>query len=197
MLKQFIILSAFLCVGSLGFCQVDSLDEFNRERVQLTKHGMLALATWGGINLLYSGIAAGSASGSNQYFHRMNLAWGGVNFAIGTLGYLLTKNKEGYGYAQTLHKQQAMEKIYLLNTGLDVAYIVGGFYFRERANNIAAKHDRLKGYGNSIILQGSALFVYDGIMYLIHNNHGKKMDRFIDKMQIGFALNQLSCVVKL
>ncbi len=90
-----------------------------------------------------------------------------------------------------------MEQIYLLNSGLDVAYVVGGLYFTERANNVAEKHDWLKGYGNSIILQGSALFLYDGIMYLIHHNHGKKLDRFIDKMQIGFAVTQLNCIVKL
>ncbi|MEO8415284.1 MAG: hypothetical protein ABI472_16615 [Ginsengibacter sp.] len=196
MLKQFIVLSALICVSSVGFCQVDSPEKFNTERVQVTKHSMLVLATWGGINLLYSGIPASPANGSSQYFHRMNLVWGGVNFSIGTLGYLLTKNRKGYGYAQTLYKQQAIEQIYLLNTGLDVAYVAGGFYFRERANNLAEKHDRLKGYGNSIILQGTALFLYDGIMYLIHHNHGKKLDRFIDKMQIGFALNQLNCVVK-
>lgn len=157
---------------------------------------MAVLAGWGGLNLVYSGIAAGSASGSDQYFHRMNLIWGGVNFSIGTLGFLLTKGGAELNYSQTLHKQMSLEKIYLFNTGLDVAYVVGGFYFNERANSIPEKHDRLKGYGKSFMLQGSALFLYDGIMYFIHNAHGRKMYHLSDGIKVGFTGNGIECVVK-
>lgn len=157
---------------------------------------MAVLAGWGGLNLVYSGIAAGPANGSNQYFRRMNLIWGGVNFSIGTLGFLLTKSSHGLDYSQTLSKQMSLEKIYLFNTGLDVAYVVGGFYFNERANNIPEKHDRFKGYGKSFILQGSALFLYDGIMYFIHHAHGRKIYQIADNIKIGFAGNGIRCVVK-
>ncbi|MEO7523887.1 MAG: hypothetical protein ABIT58_07315 [Ferruginibacter sp.] len=77
-----------------------------------------------------------------------------------------------------------------------MAYIVGSFYFNERANNILQKRDRLKGYGKSFILQGSALFLYDGIMYLIHHKHGRKIYHFADNIQIGFTGNGVSGIVK-
>lgn len=157
---------------------------------------MAVLAVWGGLNLVNSGIAAGPATGGNQYFHRMNLIWGGVNFSIGTLGFLFNKNSAGLDYSQTIHKQISLEKIYLFNTGLDVAYVVGGFYYKERANNIPGNYDRFKGYGKSFMLQGSALFFYDGIMYFIHHKHGRKIYHLSDKIKIGFTGKSVTAIVK-
>lgn len=187
---------AFFLLSNSCICQLNPLNEFNKEKAKITRQSMAVLAGWGGINLVYSGIAAGSASGSNQYFHRMNLIWGGVNFSIGTLGYLFTKSIHGLDYPKTLSKQIALEKIYLFNTGLDVAYIVGGFYFNERANNIPEKRDRFKGYGESFIFQGSALFLYDGIMYFIHQRHGRKLYHFADNMKLGLTGKTISCIIK-
>lgn len=90
----------------------------------------------------------------------------------------------------------AIEKIYLFNAGLDVAYIAGGFYLREKANSNISKYDRYKGYGKSIILQGSGLFLFDGIMYIIHQYHGMKLYKLADNIKIGAASNGLGCIVK-
>ncbi len=195
-MRKLLIISGFFLLSNSCICQDNPLNEFNKEKTNITRQSMAVLAGWGGINLVYSGIAAGSASGSNQYFHRMNLIWGGVNFSVGTLGYLFTKSTHGLDYSETLGKQMALEKIYLFNTGLDVAYIVGGFYFNERANNIPEKHDRFKGYGKSFMLQGSALFLYDGIMYFIHHRHGRKIYHLADNIKIGLTGKSISAIVK-
>ncbi len=84
----------------------------------------------------------------------------------------------------------------MFNTGLDVAYIAGGFYFREKANRNTDKYDRYKGYGKSIILQGFALFLFDGIMYIIHQNHGKKLYKLTYNIKMGATFNGLGCIVK-
>ncbi len=195
-MKQFITIILFFLVYNYSCGQVNPVNEFNKEREGIIKQSMKVLGTWGAANLLYSGISLGSATGSDLYFHRMNLIWGGVNFTIGTISFLFAKNKEGLSYSESTRKQVGIEKVYLFNTGLDVAYIAGGFYLRERASNNNIKHDRYKGYGNSIIIQGSALFLFDGIMYFIHQNHGKKLFKLVDNIQIGAALNGLGCVVK-
>lgn len=195
-MKQFITLTAFFVISNCCTCQVNSINEFNKERIRATKHSMIILGAWGGANVLYNGIALGSATGSDTYFHQMNLIWGGVNFAIGTISFLFTKNKEELSYSQSIKKQMTIEKIYLFNTGLDVAYIAGGLYIREKANSNTAKYDRYKGYGKSIILQGSALFLFDGIMYLIHQKHGIKLYKLADNISIGAAFNGLGCIVK-
>lgn len=156
---------------------------------------MGVLGGWGAANLLYSGIEVGSATGSNKYFHRMNLIWGGVNFTLGSIGFLFTKNKDGLDYSQSLKKQISIEKVYLFNAGLDVAYVAGGFYLKERANQNIAKYDQYRGYGKSIILQGAALFLFDGIMYLVHQNHGKNLFKIPANMQIGIRENGINCLV--
>ena len=195
-MKKFIILPLFFLVSNYCVSQVKTLNEFNNDRVNITRKSMTVLAGWGAANLLYSGIAAGSASGSHKYFQQMNLIWGGVNFTLGASGLIFTKNKDGLDFKQSLKKQLTIEKVYLFNTGLDVAYVVGGFYFKEKAKNSFSNYDRYHGYGNSIILQGVVLFLYDGAMYLIHHNHGKKLYDNADKFTIGFAGYQLFCIWK-
>lgn len=195
-MKKLIIVSGFFLFSNSSISQLNLLSEFNKEKANITRQSMAVLAGWGGINLVYSGIASGSAKGSNQYFYRMNSIWGGVNFSIGILGYLFTKSTPGLNYSKSLGKQMTLEKIYLFNTGLDVAYVVGGFYFNERANNILQKRDRFKGYGRSFILQGSALFLYDGIMYFIYHKHGRKISHFTDNIRIRFTGKSVSGIVR-
>ena len=69
--------------------------------------------------------------------------------------------------------QNALEKIYIFNFGLDLAYIAGGSYLRERGVNSTSIHtaDQLKGYGTSIIVQGGFLLLMDGAMILIHHRN--------------------------
>lgn len=195
-MKQFITLAAFIFLSNYSTGQFTSTNEFDKERVKITKQSMAVLGGWGGANLIYSGVAVGSATGNDKYFHRMNLIWGGVNFTIGTIGFLFTKTKDGLSYSQILKKQMTVEKIYLFNAGFDVAYIVGGFYFREKANSNTAKYGRYKGYGKSIILQGSALLLFDGIMYIIHQKHGMKLYKLWDNIKIGVTFNGLGSIVK-
>jgi hypothetical protein len=45
---------------------------------------------------------------------------------------------------------------------------------REVAPNKLDREDLFKGYGNSLILQGSFLLAFDALAYYIHHNHGKE-----------------------
>ncbi len=166
------------------------------QRIKITHESMVVLGAWGAGNLAYSGISINNARGSDKYFHRMNIIWGGVNFTVGTLGYLLTKKLDGLSYSQSLKKQMTVEKIFLLNTGLDIAYIAGGFYLNEKSNSSTANPGRYRGFGKSIILQGSALFLFDGICYLIHQRHGKKLYEKINNVQMSVTENGFGCLVK-
>ena len=58
--------------------------------------------------------------------------------------------------------------VLLLNAGLDVAYIMTGLYMKERAKNVEKRKAMLKGYGNSIMLQGGFLFLFDVALYFIN-----------------------------
>jgi len=176
--------------------QQTDLDIFNRQRNKITKNGMFVLSGWSAANLIYSGIATSQAHGTNLYFHQMNVMWGSINLGLAALGYLGLKNKDGMSLVQSLKQQAGIEKTYLLNLGLDVAYVTAGLYLKERSKS-RDNPQKLKGYGESIILQGTALFALDAVMFTAHNMHGKKLYKLMDKTQIGITGNGLGLVVKL
>jgi hypothetical protein len=194
-MKSFLLLLFFIIMNNC-YSQQISMNEFNNQRMKITRQSMTMLAGWGAANLIYSGASATSAKGSDKYFHQMNLIWGGVNLTLGTLGSFLAKNQDGLNYYESLKKQSTVEKIFLFNAGLDVAYVVGGFYIKEKSNNNVLSTEKNKGHGNSLILQGSALFFYDGILFLIHQSHGKQLYKLADKIQISSTVNGIGLLVK-
>ena len=194
-MKGLVTLIWLLVFATQCHSQVFNPDDFNHKRIQIIKNSSAILGIWGAANIIYSGIATSSSNGSEMYFYKMNLIWGSVNFLIGTAGYIFLKNKDGLSYSQSLKKQMSIEKLYLFNTGLDVAYIVGGFYFKAKASTVNVNHDKNKGYGESIVLQGSALLLYDGTLSLIHQAHGKKLYALLDKFRVGFTGSSIDCVV--
>lgn len=197
-MKKFILLNCIciMSVSSFGQLQAD-LNSLNRKKNKITRTGMVALGSWAAGNLVYSGIATGQTSGTTKYFHQMNVMWGGINLGLAALGYMGTKNKDGLTLSETLKKMAGVEKTYLFNFGLDAAYVASGFYLKERSKNTVKNAQKFKGYGESIILQGAALFVLDGVMFALHNNNSKRLHRLMGKTQVGITGNGIGLQVRL
>ncbi|MBS0031309.1 DUF6992 family protein [Chitinophaga sp. 22321] len=167
-----------------------SLEKFNRERIGTTKTAMVVLGGWSVANIATGLIGMGQTSGEAKYFHQMNAIWNVVNLGIATAGYFGNRklNPGSYNMQGSIKEQNKIEKIYLVNGALDVAYILGGLYAREYGKNQTGKEqDRWKGYGASIILQGGFLLLYDAVNLTIHHRHGKTLYKKFDAMQITFA----------
>ena len=199
-MKKIILLIIIICSTTNAFCQTQKdLDAFNRQRNKITKNGMKVLAAWSAANVIYSAIATGQTTGTTRYFHQMNVMWGGINLGFAALGYLGLRDKDGMSLVQSLKQQGGIEKTYIFNAGLDIAYVVAGLYMKERSkSNIKiSNQQRLKGYGESITLQGAALFLLDAVMFTTHNFHGKKLYKMMDKVQLGATGNGISMLVKL
>lgn len=162
-------LSCFVCVL---FSQNDPLLQINELRLEKQRIGMLILGTWAAGNLASGAILAGQRSGESHYFHLMNLGWGVVNLGLATAGYLgaIHADPASFELAASIKAQYNIEKILLLNTGLDVGYVLGGLYLMERGKNNSKNPERLKGFGKSIILQGAFLFTFDLASYFAHAN---------------------------
>ncbi|MBO9729463.1 MAG: hypothetical protein J7623_12575 [Chitinophaga sp.] len=176
-----------------------SLPEFNRERIQTTKAAMVVLGGWSVANIATGLVAMGQTSGEAKYFHQMNAIWNVVNLGIATAGYFGNRKLHpgSYNMQGSIKEQYKIEKIYLVNGALDVAYILGGLYAREYGKNQSGKEqDRWKGYGSSIILQGGFLLLYDVVNLTIHHRHGKALYRKFDGMQITFAPGQVAASLR-
>ena len=168
------LLLLFMLKSTMLFSQ--KLIHFNEERLKTDQHLMIGLGSWATANFIGSGIGwATTSSEEMKSFHQMNVMWNTVNIALAIPGYIKArKENPNMSFYQTITAQQKTEKVFLINSGLDVGYISAGFLLRSAAQNNLDKQDQFNGFGSGLILQGGFLLVFDLTAYFIHNRHRKK-----------------------
>jgi hypothetical protein len=188
------ILLFFLLISSFHSFSQFSTDSFNSKRVDITRKGMYVLGGWGAGNIIWGVAGTASASGSNKFFHEMNLGWGIINGMLAGVSLLQLKKARtsGLDLAQTVREQQKIEKLFLINGGLDLAYLGAGAWMLEKSKTNTSKPEQWKGFGNSLLLQGGFLLVFDAINYTVHNRHGKMLNRELEKITLGAGPGGLS-----
>lgn len=179
-----------------SFCALSQNDtlikQFDARRYQLNKKGMIVLSTWGGANI------AGSAVGyalTNSYeekqFYLMNGAWGLINLGIALPG-AIASQKNSTSIYDMQKTQTKMEKIFLANAMLDVAYIAGGVALKQYGYNQTEvrQQQRFNGFGNAVIIQGAGLLVFDSFMTILNNRNRKRnLDPILKKASVSFTGN--------
>lgn len=174
-IKFFIFVGIILLTTSIWLeAQDNSLLEYNTQLNQINRISMSVLSGWAVLNFIGFGTASFFTQGQIQGFSRMNALWNIVNMAIAfpALYQSLVFNPSDYDLAQSITMHFDLEKAFLLNTGLDVAYIASGFLLMEIARRSTIKNpEELTGFGQGLILQGGFLIVFDLVMYFIHANH--------------------------
>lgn len=145
---------------------------FESERININKNGMIVLGSWAVGNILLGTYGNYKYNGQTKYTHQFNMMWNVVNLGIAAVGYYNALNSDpgSMTSSQILNEYTSLQNFLLLNAGLDVAYIVTGLYLKERAKN-STNAERLRGYGNSLLIQGGFLLVFDAALYLIHQNN--------------------------
>lgn len=155
----------------------NNLESYNQSRNEINKIGMFTLGGWSLANIITGLSFYNSAKNEGKYFHEMNIAWNLINLGIAGLGYYgAVKQDNNIKLTETLNEQKKIENILLLNTGLDIAYSSVGLYLKEKSKSSLEHKERLEGYGNSLIMQGAFLFLFDLTMFYIHNQHNKELE---------------------
>ena len=155
---------------------------------------MLSLGSYALANFAISGVAYFSSEDEySKRYHEMNVMWNTVNMGLALPGYIKARRGgQPMTRAEMLKAQKKTESIFLINDVLDLGYIATGIWMREVAPNQLDQEDLFKGYGNSLILQGSFLLAFDAVAYYIHHNHGKKLPAFekvsLSSTQLGIGL---------
>jgi hypothetical protein len=160
----------------------------HEKQVQLTRNGMISLNTWAGVNLIGSGIGWGLTNGQQKYFHQMNVMWNVVNVGIAIPGLLGTKKlaRESVTFSKVAQRQNKLENVYLFNAGLDVGYMATGWALFNFGNTKTGEMRlRFRGYGQSLVLQGGYLFVYDMIMFALLKRTGKALKPLWNNVQVA------------
>ena len=195
--KRIILLCLFsFGLLTIGTAQDSLLLELNQHRIKLNKTNMWVLGGWAAGNILVSGIMRGQTSGTQKYFHEMNAVWNLVNLGIagGALYGAYTSDPTGLDLWATFREQQKIEKVLLFNLALNFTYITGGAYLIEKSKNATSNPERLKGYGQSLLLQGGFLLLFDATQFFLHHNHATpKLEQLLSHVQVGG--NGLSLVI--
>ena len=189
-MKKTLLFSGLLLSQSI-FGQVT---DFQKEFNSINENLMLSLGSYAVANFAISGVAYFSSEDEySKRYHEMNVMWNTVNMGLALPGYIKARRGgQPMTRAEMLKAQKKTESIFLINDVLDLGYIATGIWMREVAPNQLDQEDLFKGYGNSLILQGSFLLAFDAVAYYIHHNHGKKLPAFekvsLSSTQLGIGL---------
>ena len=141
-------------------------------REVLLGRALAVLSAWVLLNLIGSGYYLAHADRRQQayYFHGLNVLWNLVNAALAAWGvlHLHFTPPPGLDAAELLTTQPYYETLFGGNAGLDVLYVLTGSYLRQRATRPSTiRPERLRGYGQSLWVQGGFLLVFDAAVWLL------------------------------
>lgn len=194
-MQKIILLTCLVTASLTAFSQKEVLLKFEKERAGYTKKSMMVLGGWSAANIIVSAFATKTHNSEMRYFHQMNVQFNAINLVFAGLGYWGAdkQNVSNPTLLSVLKHQSTTEKTYVFNTALDLAYIAGGLYMTERSKS-RTNPDKLKGYGNAIMVQGGFLFLYDAANYLIHHKHGKQLNGLVQKLELTGGPGSVSMV---
>ena len=115
--------------------------------------GMWVLQGWG-LGNMATGIPIAITSKDPQTvaFFQMNAGWNVVNVGLASASLIRNKPVD----------TKKIKRIFFVNAGLDVGYVIAGILL-SRKGDIDNEPQRI-GYGNSIVLQGAFLLLFDAFM---------------------------------
>ncbi|MEQ8241215.1 MAG: hypothetical protein RIA69_18515 [Cyclobacteriaceae bacterium] len=136
---------------------------------------------WALLNIAFFAVAQHFLSGYKKQFSLMNIYWNVVNLVLSLSGLFSHQEQlERLSLAQTIEAQYSLEKILLFNAGLDVGYIFLGLWLIQKSLTSSKSQERFKGYGQSIVIQGLWLFLFDLTFYAFLNEHGQSLTSLLD-----------------
>jgi hypothetical protein len=175
-MRRLSLLMLVAIVATVTVSAQQSTQGIYSESLAITRTGLYVLGGWSVANIAAGGYGWASRDGQTKYFGQMNLFWNVINLSIAGIGLYGNYNADIAGLlpGEMVSEMIKTEKIFLINAGADVVYMGAGLLLRHYSGRSANRHDMLKGYGNSVILQGAFLFVFDLVMYGIL--HSQRMD---------------------
>jgi hypothetical protein len=110
-------------------------------------------------------VGAGLATAKTPVVRHVGLqavSWGAIDAALALSGRINARRKEQQllDKAEEQHEASHFRKIVAVNAGLDVLYVLGGWWLMRRSERDAAR----RGMGLGIIVQGAFLLIYDSLL---------------------------------
>jgi len=176
----------FLILHSSILFGQSTYPEFALQSQRQIETGMYILGGWALGNMAVGALGWKRNTGTTMYFHQMNVFWNVANLGIVTYSFL---GNTGFDPAilnadEIMSGHERFQKIFLVNAGLDILYISGGLVLRRLSISAQRRSEMLSGYGRSLILQGSFLFLFDGAMFLLQH---RLKSVFLEGLQFSYS----------
>lgn len=170
-MRKYLCLLLFLLLSVAANAQTNTLATFNLRQSEVLRTGMFVLGGWALLNIIIGSFKLMKATRNKRFFFQMNIYWNIVNILIASaaLYSLLTNIPTTQTLSESIKLHDWYKKILYLNIGLDVAYLLLGQWLQERSK-LSPKIEQLKGWGQSIVLQGFFLLVLDVVLAAMLEN---------------------------
>lgn len=185
--KKTLFTLTFLCQSVFIFSQNLDWQSFNKHRIDDSKKAMLVLGGWAVGNMAFSALRVGNTNGTAKSFHQMNIGWNAVNLGIASLGYFSAARTDfsTFDAYKSIDEQYKLQKVLLFNAGLDVGYMAAGAWLIERGKNTVNNPERMKGFGQALVLNGAFLFAFDLVNYFILSSQNHKIKLLLNPTMSG------------
>ncbi len=153
---------------------------FNQERLEIQFVAMCILGSWALLNIVFGLWVGFIKPGQHASFFQMNVYWNLVNLFLALMG-IWQSRSSGLDLSlwQTWQEQSYLEKLLLLNIGLDTMYIIAGLLLKEKGKQNNRKSQVWSGFGNALILQGAFLLLFDiGFWWVTYQHVGEYEEEF-------------------
>ncbi len=170
-------------VGTPNNLQLSAFD--NRFRLIQRRH-LTLLLSWSLLNGCSGLVAMFTSRGSAYYFWMMNGTWGCINTVVAiVLSYHVSNSKTLTGNSFDCKEiQKHVERMLLINSGLDMCFILIGFWLLVYGCYMGTKyHDLWLGFGCAIVMQGLFLLVQDIIILQLHRRNHQLAATFLETIE--------------
>lgn len=194
------LLFCTLLFGSMAArAQLSLYDSVNIRHNTISGGAVTVLTGWSLASLATGLVGQNNSDGEVRQFHKRNVLFGAINLGLSGLAILRMRTEASRGYtpAETFKRTAATQKVLLFNAGLDLAYLGYALYTRERAYRYTGdKRDRLRGTGNSLLVQGGFLTVLDFVQYFLQSANAKRLDRRLQSLSVSATGNGFGLVYR-
>ena len=149
----------------------DEIRDFDQRFRGIVQRHLAVLAWWSLLCIATGPLAILVFHGEAYYFFMMHMVWGFINLAFAVLIFyhaVFRKFQKGNAF-ERFEAQRHVEKMLLLNIGLDFAYVFTGLLLHEHGlRESVALPELWQGFGWAIVVQGVFLFAQDTWVYRLH-----------------------------
>jgi hypothetical protein len=163
------LMLALLTALTLTAQQPFDLEQWNRDRLQTSRVGMLVLGGWAMGNMAVGAVGVALERDERvRFIHLGNLLWNAVNLglALNTLIREWNADPAKLDAMESVRAAEQIEKIFFINAALDLGYLAASAFLWQRGE--AVQDARLVGLGQSLLIQGAFLAVFDLTMGILN-----------------------------